>query len=433
MSKNKSIALIVIMAIVTAVLSVMTFVRFEIPFYKNGTTNFKSILGIIALDQDLSEGVAYDLTLKDNFDEVAEDVNDKEVIYTLKTRLKALGYDNPVVYSYRESELDNYSFHVEMRKNNNNATDIQVVARHGEVGFYDANGNEVMTADEGMKSAKFLSQKAGATYSYMVEIVFTDAGMTKLEEAINTAENGFTLSIKVGEDEVFSSSLTLDSIQNKTVYITSSTKENAQQLALQISSGGLKYEYEISDQYDVTPTLGSNAVKVILYSVLVALLVLFVALIVIYGGYGLLSSIAIYLFVLFDLILAVLVPSIILSFGGVLGMIFSLIVVIATLVNIMSKVKAEAKNGKTVKAAIKSGYSKTLFANLEIFGVLIVLSLLGIFITKGYVNNFAVMLGIGSALGAIVVILLSRLIVSVMLPLLKDKSEKFLKLEKGAE
>ena len=84
MSKRKSIVLTTIIAIVIVVLTVMTFVRFTVPFYKNGTYNFNSILGAITLDQDIDDGVAYDLTLKDNIDASDVDINEKAVINTLK-------------------------------------------------------------------------------------------------------------------------------------------------------------------------------------------------------------------------------------------------------------------------------------------------------------------------------------------------------------
>ena len=266
----------------------------------------------------------------------------------------------------------------------------------------------------------------------MVEVMFTDDGYEAITNAINSAESEFTLKMKVGDSEVFSDAITADAIANKTVYITSSSEETAKQLALQLSSGGLKYQYKISEAYTVTPTLGLNIQSVIIWSVVITLILLAIAFVVIYRGFGILSALTVYVFVLFELLMLVIVPGIVFNFGGVLGFGVSIAMTVGLLVNTVDKIKSEAKSGKTVKASIKSGYAKTLATNLEVCGVVAVLSLIALLLCKGYIKCFAITLGIGSVLCALAVVLFSRLLISVTLSLAGNKALKFFNLEKGA-
>ena len=428
MSKRKSIVLTTIIAIVLTVLTVMTFVRFTVPFYKNGTYNFNSVLGAIALDQDIDDGVAYDLTLKDNIDASDVDINEKAVINTLKARLNALGYENAIVNAFRTSESENYSFHIEMRASETYSQDIAVVAAYGELVFYDGDGNEITTGDEAVKSAKYVGPTTTADTNHYVELKFTDEGYNAIKTAIDSAESEFKLSIKLGENEVFSSALSADYIQNNTLFITSNSRDTAEQLALQISSGGLEYEYEISDAYAV-----ENSVKGIFWGVTVAVILALVIMIIVYRGYGVLSALSVYTFLLIELLMMILVPGIVLSAGGIFGILTATLMTAVMLVDVMQRVKKEYASGKTVKAAVKAGYNKALWFQLESCGIVGALALIAFFLCSGYVKNFAITLGIGAVVCALAVTCVSRLFVSVTLPLLKGKSEGFLNLTREGD
>lgn len=429
MNKKKSIALLSIIAIVMVVLTVLTFARFNIPAYKNGTRIYQSFLGAIHLDQDLEGGVAYELTLVEDVSSEDEDIDENEVIDTLQTRLTALGYENAVVKAFRQSETEEFSYRIEMKETSSVATDITVVAAYGEIEFADGNSAYIMGADA-VKSAKYVSPDGSSHY---VELKFTSDGLTTLKESMAAAESEFTLKIKLGDNELFSSTLEESYIQENSIYITSQSMETAKQLALQISSGGLKYEYEISDQMTATSPLGDNASEMIFWAIAAAVLVVFIALILIYGGFGLVAAITTFAFILFEILMMILVPGITLNFGGVIGIIASIVLTVDGMLVIMSKVRAEYANGKTVKASVKSAYRRSIFAILDVNLVLAALSLLMFFICSGSVKCFAITFGIGTVLSALATMFFSQLLVNIFLPLFKDKSEGFLKLKREAE
>lgn len=437
MNKKKSIALLVVISVVLVVLAVLTFAQFRIPFYKNGTRIYQSFLGAIQLDGDLEEGVAYELTLKEDI--AAEDTGDldpEDVVKTLEYRLNALGYTAAAVTAYRESETDNYSFRVEMRASDTAAADIEVVARYGELEFKDGSGTYLFGRDL-VQSAKYISQKVAANTTHYVELRFTDEGVDKLNAAIDAAasneeSSGFTLSITLGDTQLFSSSLTKDTIAQNSLYIggESTTETAARQLALQIASGGLAYEYEISDPMETTPALGEKAKELVFWASLAAILVIIVVLVFVYGGFGLISGVSIFFFAMMEILMLILVPNIVLNFAGVIGILAATLLTVDSLAIIMNRVREEFRNGKTVKAAVKTAYRRSWLTIVESHSVLAVFALAMFFLCKGYANCFAVTFGIGVVLSALITMFVSYLFTSMALPLFKDKSEKFLKLKR---
>lgn len=442
MNKKKSIALLIVVSVVLVLLAVATFAQFRIPFYKNGTRIYQSFLGAIELDGDLEPGVAYELTLKEDIatDDTA-DLDPEAVVKTLEYRLKALGYDAATVVAYREGETDNYSFRVEMRASDTAADDIAVAARYGELEFKDGNGTYLF-GREYVQSARYISQTVQATTSYYVELRFTNEGITALREAIaagSTDSEGnatdFTLTITLGDSQLFSAPLTEEALLQNSLLISgedgeSLTETTAQQFALQLNSGGLAYEYEISDPMETTPSLGENAKELVFWAGLAAMLLIIVAMIFAYGGFGLIAGVSLFFFVMMEIVMLILVPGITLNFAGVIGFFAAMLLTADSMVIIMHRVREEYRNGKTAKAAIKTAYRRSWFTIVETNAVLAVFALLMFFIATGYVNCFAVTFGIGIVLSALITMFVSYLLTSMALPLFQEKSEKFLKLRR---
>lgn len=435
MNKKKSIALLVVISVVLVVLAVLTFAQFRLPW--NDTKIYSSFLGAIELDSDLEEGVAYELTLKEDISVEDTDIEPDEVVLTLERRLEALGYRGAQVTAYRADETENWSFRVEMRSSDTAADDIAVAARYGELEFTDGNGTYLF-GSEMVAGARYISQTVQATTSYYVELRFTNEGITALREAIaagSTDSEGnatdFTLTITLGDTQLFSSTLTEDYLSGNSLLITASDETTAQQLALQIDSGGLAYEYEVSDPMTVSPALGENAAALVFWACLAAFIVIVILAVSVYGGAGLISSVSAFLFVMLEIVMLIVVPGITLNMAGVAGILAALVLTADSMAIIMHRMREEFKNGKTVKAAVKAAYRRSMLTITEIDAVLAVFSLVMFFLCGGYANCFAITFGIGVVISALVTMFFSQLLTYMALPLFKDKSEKFLKLRRA--
>ena len=194
MKKGKAIALLTVISLIMAFVTVMTFARFPM-----GTKNYNSVLGAIQTDYDISGGTAYTLTAaKDNV-KVVNDDNVDEVINVLKFRMNSLGYQS---YSIKAIKIaDDYDIRIEAKGEKNDygeednsqlASDVAVVAAYGEIAFY--GGTEANPSGEDKRilkdvkvisDAKYLgSYTSGDKTAYQVSIVFTDEGYKGLVDLI---------------------------------------------------------------------------------------------------------------------------------------------------------------------------------------------------------------------------------------------------------
>ena len=437
MSKRKSITLLSIISVVMAIVIVLTFARFPIGEIKQ----YNSALGAIELDYDIDGGTAYTLTLaKDNEEEV-EDVDD--VISVLEYRLSALGYSAYSVKAVKSTDGDvlDYDIRIETKSTETLASDISVVTAFGEVKFFggtSANPTEEILSDVKVVSdCKYVGSASDGTNTYyQVSIDFTDEALDVIMDKIDEAESGegsFYLEIKLDETVLLSGSSALDKsyFDGNTLFITSSTESSAKQMALQMKSGGLAYKYDVSDAMEVTSPYGENVGTKVAIAVSVFVLLIMIALIVVYKGFGIISALSALLFILIETWMLIAVPGIVLSLGGVVGIILATVLLAYGLVITCERVKEEYSHSeKTVKAAINKGFKSSLIPVISAHVVCGFIAIAILSLTSGVINNFAVTFGIGIVVSLIATLVFTRMFTSLIMPLAKNK-EKFLNMKKA--
>ncbi len=433
--KGKPITFLSILSFVMVFLIVMTFVRFPI-----GLKNYNSVLGAIDLDYDMVGGVSYTLDyLEDENLEDVEDVN--EILDVMRYRMNALGYETFSVKAVKstDSNVKDYDVRIEAKATDSIDSDISVVAAYGEVSIFggtdESSATEILTEKDPIKSAKYSG--SGVRYdaegnevtAYIATINFTDYGYDELKKLIK--ENGsYYVAIKLGETTIFSE--TLNSERFTQSFDISYLNESAvRQVALQIDSGGLAFKYEVKEGVTITSPYGENmGLKSTLFVVILLVLII-VALCVLYRAIGGIMSFSLVCFIVLEVIMLIAVPGIVLSMGGVFGIVLSTIVTALCLALTADKIKTEYANSeKTVKAAVKKGFADSLFPIININVVCAVVAVLLFAFTTGAVNCFAITFGIGSVLGLISSIAFSRMFASMVLPIC-EYDEKVLNLKRG--
>lgn len=441
MSKGKSITLLSIISVLVAFLLVMTFIRFPI-----GVKNYNSVLGAIDLDYDLEGGTAYTLTLASDNEEEVDNVDD--VISTLEYRLNALGYSLYSVKAIKSTAegVKDYDVRIETKSTDTLASDINVVAAHGEVKLYGGTSanptTEILEDVDAIKDSQYLgSVSDGQNTYYQVSISFTDEGYNALHELIHAAaesESGsssYFLEIKLGETVLLSGSNAISETDftNKTLNVYLGSEAGARQMALQIRTGGLAYKYEISDPISVSSPYGANVatISAIVIGAVVALIM--VAFIVMFRGLGLIGALSMLLFILGETLMLIAVPGISLSMGGVVGILLSTVLTAFGCAYLLNDIKTEFMNSeKTVFAAVKKGFKDSFIPTINAGVVAAVVSILLVVFTSAIVKGFAITFGIGVGVGLITNLLFTRMFSSLILPLATNK-EKFLNLKRAVK
>ncbi len=443
MKKKKAITLLSMLSVLLAFLIVMTFARFPI-----GINNYKSVIGAIDLDYDLAGGVAYTLTLAGDNEEEVKDVD--QVVETLENRIKALGYQTFSVKAIKDTDEDvlDYDIRIELKETTTVDTDISVIASYGSVKFYggtSSNPTEEILADvTAVKGSSYLGSFSGydnegnPVTQYGISIEFTEECYNELIKEIEKAEannESYYLSIKlVGDEETElwpgTSAIKSDDISNRVLNGYLTDESTAKQLALQIGSGGLNYKYNISAGQYVTSPYGENIPTKVAISIGAILALVMIVMLFAYKGFGIISALSMLCFMQVEVIMMIAVPGVVLSLGGVVGIIVATLFTAIAITNVASRIKEECKDTqKTVKAAVKKSFASSLMSTIIAGAVAGVMALALFFLTSGLVKGFAITFGIGVGVGLISALVFTRMFTALIFPLVKN-CEAFLGLKR---
>lgn len=433
MSKKKAITLLSIISLFMVAVLFFTFIRFSVGEVKE----YKSALGAIELDYDIEGGTAYTYTLNKDNEEEVEDIN--EVINTLEYRLEALGYSAYSVKAIKSSDEDvlDYDLRIEAKDSGTLSADMKVVMAYGEVEFYggsSANPTEQILEDvEVVKSAEYLGTYVDQNndVKHQVAIYFTDEGYDALIEKINS-ESSYYLEVRLGETTILPGTSTIkeSTFVDKTLGIVSPSEAGAKQMVLQITSGGLNYQYELVDTVELNSVFGTKVATKVAIAIACIIVILMVGLILAYKGFGIVSAICTLFFIVANVWLFVAVPGIIVSLGGIFGILLATMLCAYALILTCNRVKEEyAHSEKTVKAAINKGFRKSFIPVLNMHVVAGVVAVLLLIFASGTLYSFATTLGIGIAVSFICTTVFTRMFTALILPLTKNK-EKFLNMKK---
>ena len=425
MSKGKATTLLTVVSVIMAIWLALTFARFPL-----GIKNYNSVIGAIDLDYDVAGGVSYELTYdKENENTEVEDIN--EVIGTLSKRMDILGYKAYKISAFKDANKDvkDYSIRISAKKTSTVDADVKAAAAYGTVRFYGGSESdpttEILSEKQAVKSAKYYGPSGE---NFLTAVEFTDYAYKELKTALSENDT-FYLKITLGDQTLLSGQLTTDGFTNNTIYITTNSEAGARQTAMQIATGGLDYRYDVSDAVAVEPVYGENAALYLGLAIGVLLIVIIAAMLVMFGGFGVVSALSMLFFALLETLMLVAVPNVSLSLAGFIGIGFATVLTADGLIVTIKRVREEFALGKTVKAAVKAGFKRAFIPTLGVNLTVALVSVLLFAFTGGAFNCFAITLGIGAVISFIANVLISRMFVALILPLCKDK-EKFLNLKR---
>lgn len=423
MSKKKSIVLLVLIVLVIVVLTLMTFVSFAVP---GSVKDFNSIIGALKLEQDLGEGYTYTYQIKDELQLDDSEVTVEEILDEIRDRISYLGYTAGNVYAYKQPTDDDYKIRITLRGLNTDSgtttpdSDVEALMIFGDTVFTDSDGNTLFDQD-------------GVVRAYTQNVSGTDYVLVEFTKDAASQVAGKTITAKVGETTVING-LDCSEFSGTTLVFSGPTdSQSALRTAALLNFGGLPLEYEIVDNgFDAYSALGEGAVTTVSLAFIIAVAVIMILLLIFYRGFGLVSDLTIYSFVLVELLFLILIPGIVISLQSILGILFATLVVVAQVALLSSNVKKEYAMGKTVKAAIKVGYRKGIFAILDMTAVLGVSVILMLLLGGNALFPFAVTFGVGLVIGALATMFYSQLLLRIFIALPENK-EGFFNLKREEE
>lgn len=249
----------------------------------------------------------------------------------------------------------------------------------------------------------------------VVNLMLTKEGTKKFAEATKTAYEAGHDTIGIYYDGVFVSVPSVNSEINDGNAQISGMRDakEAEALASTIRIGGLKLELSELRSSVVAAQLGVDAIASSLKAAAIGLALIILFMIFVYRIPGLVSGIALVIYVCLDLI-ALNAFDLTLTLQGIAGIILSIGMAVDANVIIYARIQEEISAGKSVHTALKNGFQKAFSAifdgNITTLIAAFVLNWLG----SGTIKGFAQTLALGIVLSMFTALVISRILIFAM-------------------
>jgi SecD/SecF fusion protein len=202
------------------------------------------------------------------------------------------------------------------------------------------------------------------------------------------------------KDKIPSGSATIDGI---------GSMDEAKDLALMLRAGALPAPVHVLTENTVGPSLGQDSINSGAKSAIIGLLLVMVFVVVYYNAVGLIANFALMLNGLF--VLAIMAGfHFTLTLPGIAGFILSVAMAIDSNVLINERIREELRGGKTIRAAIETGYERALVTILDSNVTTLITGVVLYTFGTGSVRGFAVTLCIGILVSMFTAIFVTRLV-----------------------
>lgn len=290
--------------------------------------------------------------------------------------------------------------------NFNPQTAVSELGETARLTFRGPNGNVILEGTDVTKSSAQLSPQDGKP---VVTLDLSDEGAEKFAQATGRLV-GQNIHIYM-DDKLIRSPIVGTQITGGNAEITNlESLQAATLLASKISSGSLPFSLVVKNCNIMSPTLGSNALGVMLAAGKVAFALVCLFVLIYYRLPGMVACIALILQIAGQL-LALSIPQFTLTLPGIAGLILSIGMGVDANIIVSERIKEEINAGKTLQRAIDSGFERAFAAvfdgNITVIIVAIILIILG----SGSMLSFGYTLLCGVIMNFVAGVTASRLMI----------------------
>ena len=323
----------------------------------------------------------------------------------LRTRLSAQGYTEAIVAKHGEGRIK-----VEIPGEDIKGAE-ELLGQTAKLTFVDYEGNVIVEGDDVVEAKAEYGPVGDGTSAYKVTLKFSKDGAKKFAEGTLkasqlTAPNNFIAIVLDGQ--TVSAPTVQNQIPDGECYIEGDFKaEEANKLASQIQGGKLPFSLTLAESRTIGATLGEKALSNSLTAALIGLILVMIFMLVLYRMCGFVSCISLVGYIsIVCLILGAL--RINLTLPGIAGVILTIGTAVDANVIIFERIKEELANGKTIRAAVDSGFHRAFSAILDSNVTTVIAAGVLYFFGTGTIQSFAITLFVGTVVSMFTAITLTR-------------------------
>ena len=424
MKKSVSSFILLILVIVLLVVTAVYGVRF-------GDKGLKGVFdeGAVTLGLDLVGGSSITLeavipetpeNTEGAFDDVvSEEENDSvsgmmdQVVAVLRNRVTAAGYTEAQVALVSSPTGGSNRVRVDIP----NVDDPEEAARYlgttAQLIFFTYNETSgemsvVLTGEQVKDADATLQANELGQQQYVVALKLDDSARQSFADATEkTSATGEPIYIML-DNSIISAPVANERIDSTECIITGGFDANsAAELANLISSGNLPCELEVVDNGAVGASLGAEACERAMLAGLIGVILVMIFMIVMYRLPGFVSALALVAYIAITAICIVLFK-VNLSLPGIAGIFLTIGMAVDANVVIFERIKEELNSGKSIKAAVKSGFNRAFTAVIDSNVTTLIAAVVLWIYGTGAIQGFAITLFLGVVISLITALLLTK-------------------------
>ncbi len=293
---------------------------------------------------------------------------------------------------------------------------INSIGASAQLSFIDLEGNVYLTGED-VESAKFERYTNTITGQQENQIVlnFTKEGQEKFYAATAACVDSMLLIML--DDTIISSPSVSEAINSTSAVISGSfTEDEARETAERINAGALPFKLDVVSSNVVGAKLGTDALETSIKAGIFGFVAVLIFMLVVYRGFGLISSLALLLFVTMEL-LTMNALNLTLTLPGIAGIILSLGMAVDANVIIFERIKEEIKAGKSLRVATRNGYANAFSAILDGNVTTLIAAVILFYLGSGPIKGFAQTLSIGIIISMFTALVITRVLTYALIEL----------------
>ncbi|MEG6585587.1 protein translocase subunit SecD [Dendrosporobacter sp. 1207_IL3150] len=342
------------------------------------------LAGSIKQGLDLQGGTHIVLEAVDTPEAKVDEDAVQRVVKIIERRVNELGLTEPIIQRQGDRRII-----VELPGVKDPEKAIEILGKTALLEFQDESGKTVMTGSD-LKDARAQIDQGNRN---LVSIEFSEEGAKKFADL--TAKNiGKHIAILL-DKQVLTAPVVEEAIPSGKAVITGNrTIEEAQRLAILLRSGSLPVKVDIMETRTVGPSLGQDSKQksINAFAIGIGGIVLFMLLY--YRLSGFVANISLLLYVLL-LLTALKMLNATLTLPGIAGIILSMGMAVDANVLIFERFKEEFRSGKTLRAAMDSGFNRAFKTILDSNITTLIAAGVLFYLGTGPIKGFAITLGLG--------------------------------------
>ena len=291
---------------------------------------------------------------------------------------------------------------------------IQEIGQTAQLLFVDEAGNVLLTGDMVKNATKQVgaTSKNGPSAPY-VSLEFNDEGAQRFAQA--TADNiGKKIMIVMDKTVVSAPTVQTAITDGKAIITGSFTGQEAENTAALIRAGSLPFNLNVIQMKNVGARLGADALSSGITAGFVGIVLVLLYMLFMYKLLGFAADWALIIYIALDLLVLSLFH-ITLTLPGIAGIVLSIGMAVDANVIIFERIKEELILGKTLRSAVKIGFSRALPAIVDGNVTTLIAAVVLFFLGSGTIKGFATTLIVGIILSMFTALFVTRVIVNCMI------------------